>query len=1393
MIKLNEEQQTAVDSGFRTNDNKHHILVSAAAGSGKTTLLTERVMRLIKDGVDIDRLLIVTFTEDAAKHMRDKIEERLINELKEDNGNKHLQEQLAKIDSADITTINAFTNKIVRDYYYCFDNVDPLFNIQPSDSLADDRMRNRVWKQTIRSWEADLDEYTPADNPKRILLESLTSNYKDDSLKEAIFDLYDFLSSLDAPEAWVKEKGQNAWNAWVLLKPFAKKYLSDMEKVDSDAFLKKIDDINNYYDQNDIGDSKKEKGTGFKTARSNDKYIGEYIKRQIKLAKLITEGKKDELSIAYNEYSDYVKDNNLSNSILSHGKVKADTTKRFYGFPNIPNEDGSIPEKDEFDAECDKFKNQYKEIKGIATFSKPTSGKQLNFSMIINNINIEDSVLINQDFLGLYKAFKDNYEAEKAKYNVKGYSDLERDVQWLLANNDTVKKELQTKYQEVIIDEYQDTNSLQDSFLMTIAEKNWDSLSDEVGTEGYSFMVGDVKQSIYEFRHADPTVFMKKEREFKKDEDKAVITLPTNYRSREEIINQVNNVFEQVMAGNDEKQLQYGEDEKLRYGHEYDDYKNQPNILEPFKFKKVIDSEDKAVDEARLLVHDIKKLIDDHKLVYDRSQKKVRPIRYSDIAVLSRSMTHVDDYLKSLKDNDIPYVVKRDDGFFERHEIEVTMAWLRALNDSRDNVDMVAILRSLVYGVNEQELAFMKVLQDNQGGNSGKFSANWSINLILNAQSSDASDKSPVEIAKEFSSDEDFYGNLKAKLEKFRADLNYLSSLVSFKKPSELYTELLQRTSLIDYYLTTPHGEEKRLNLLGLGNYIKDLEESGIGNLNELINTIDTTDDNTINKVTQIIPKNSQNNITISTIHGAKGLEYPVVFLVNTDQEFNFSNSDSVRKNKDYGLAVSSYQLDSESQPDIPIYEKVYNTTIILKSINDEETREEEKRMLYVAMTRAEQSLEIIAAEKPKKENSNNKKKKLPKTYLEWLENVPEIKIEEVSVEELDKLAQSDETNVQKQSSQSDDVKIVEEKQVEYDDTASEINATSRITDKGFKNMMIKQLDYHVESIEKLANAMPLSDSSQAKETAVDARDLGTDVHLIFERLNLAEPINKQTVQDEVQELMDQGLISSELAKVINDEFIDGVVGLYKTKLGQQILKSSSVEREKPFTAMIQAKFLMDNDELADDDLVIVHGKIDGLFYDEQRHGWVIFDYKTDKNLDEDKVKKERYPAQLVLYKRAFEQATNKKVVGLYLYGIRNQQVFKIGEGNQPEETGFEFKKYSAEDNERYTAVSNSPKYKQVLDEYREYVAMLSPKSSDKSMSYRDYMVKIVLIYEDCYHELPDELLSLSFIKKMAALKDLPGFAEFNQDEDSFYQAAINQFIIFAKNKYNDELSRLLK
>lgn len=1387
MIKLNEEQRNAVNSGFHTNDNKHHILVSAAAGSGKTTLLTERVMRLIKDGVDIDRLLIVTFTEDAAKHMRDKIEERLIEELKDDDGNEHLRDQLAKIDSADITTINAFTNKIVRDYYYCFDNVDPLFNIQPSDSLADDRMRNRVWKQTIRSWEADLDEYTPADNPKRILLESLTSNYKDDSLKEAIFDLYDFLSSLDAPEAWVKEKGQNAW---VLLKPFAKKYLSDMEKVDSDAFLKKIDDINNYYDQNEIDDSKK--STGFKDVRSNEKYIGEYIKRQIKLAKLITEGKKDELSIAYNEYSDYIKDNNLSNSILSYGKISADKTK-FNGFPNIPNEDGSIPEKGEFDAEFNKFKAQYTEIKGIATFNKPTSSTPLNFSEIINNINIEGNVLINQEFLGLYKAFKDNYEAEKAKYNVKGYSDLERDVQWLLANNDTVKKELQTKYQEVIIDEYQDTNSLQDSFLMTIAEKNWDSLKDEVGTEGYSFMVGDVKQSIYEFRHADPTVFMKKEREFKKDNDKAVITLPTNYRSREEIIDQVNNVFKQVMAGNDENQLRYGEDEKLRYGHEYDDYKEQSNILDPFKFKKVVDSEDKAVDEARLLTHDIKELIDSHKLVYDRGQKEIRPIRYSDIAVLSRSMTHIDDYLKSLKDNDIPYVVKRDDGFFKRHEIEVAMAWLRALNDSRDNVDMVAILRSPVYGVNEQELAFMKVLQDNQGGKSGKFSANWSINLILNAQSSDASDKSPVEIAKEFSSDEDFYGNLKAKLEKFRADLNYLSSLVSFKKPSELYTELLQRTSLIDYYLTTPHGEEKRLNLLGLGNYIKDLEESGIGNLNELINTIDTADDKVINKVTQIIPKNSRNNVTISTIHGAKGLEYPVVFLVNTDQEFNFSNSDSVRKNKDYGLAVSSYQLDSESQPDIPIYEKVYNTTIILKSINDEETREEEKRMLYVAMTRAEQSLEIIAAEKPKKENSNNKKKKLPKTYLEWLENVPEIKIEEVSVEELDKLAQSDETDVQKQSSQSDDVKIVEEKQVEYDDAASEINATSRITDKGFKNMMIKQLDYHVESIEKLTDAVPLADSSQNEEADIDARDLGTDVHLIFERLNLAEPINKQTVQDEVQALMDQGLISSELAKVINDEFIDGIVGLYKTKLGQEILNSSSVEREKPFTAMIQAKFLMDNDELADDDLVIVHGKIDGLFYDKQRDGWVIFDYKTDKNLDEDKVKKERYPAQLVLYKRAFEQATNKKVVGLYLYGIRNQQVFKISEGDQPEEAGFEFKKYSARNNERYTAVSNSPKYKQVLDEYMEYEAMLSPESSGKSKSYRNFMVKIILIYEDYYHELPSDLLSLSFIKKMAALKNLPGFAEFNQDENRFYQAAINQFIIFAKNKYNDELSRLLK
>ena len=721
MIKLNEEQQTAVNSGFRTNDNKHHILVSAAAGSGKTTLLTERVMRLINDGVDIDRLLIVTFTEDAAKHMRDKIEERLINELKEDNGNEHLQEQLAKLDSADITTINAFTNKIVRDYYYCFDNVDPLFNIQPSDSLADDKMRNRVWKQTIQEWTADLDEHTPADNPKRILLESLTSNYKDDSLKESIFDLYDFLSSLDAPEKW-----ENNIN------------IEQLEKIIEDGFIKpscdRLDEQLSKINLEIDNEEEAEPIQLFKTRYADIKFNIDLLKNK----------KSDEQP-----------------KIIDLRKGKRLKTPEWKENQNI--------------------------LKDINNDLKKAF--QMNLSDL-EGVNSQ-----NHTFLELYNLFKCNYEAEKAKYNVKGYSDLERDVQWLLANNDTVKKELQTKYQEVIIDEYQDTNSLQDSFLMTIAEKNWDSLNDEVGTEGYSFMVGDVKQSIYEFRHADPTVFMKKEREFKKD--KAVITLPTNYRSREEIIDQVNNVFEQVMAGNDENQLQYGEDEKLRYGHEYDDYKNQPNILEPFKLKKVIDSEDKAVDEARLLTHDIKELIDNHKLVYDRGQKEIRPIRYSDIAVLSRSMTHIDDYLKSLKDNDIPYVVKRDDGFFKRYEIEVAMAWLRALNDSRDNVDMVAILRSPVYGVNEQEFAFMKVLQDNQGGKSGRFSANWSINLILNDKSSETGDKSAVEIAEEFSNDEDFYNDLKVKLEKFRADLNYLNSIVSFKKPSELYAELLKRKHTI--------------------------------------------------------------------------------------------------------------------------------------------------------------------------------------------------------------------------------------------------------------------------------------------------------------------------------------------------------------------------------------------------------------------------------------------------------------------------------------------------------------------------------------------------------------------------------------------------------------------
>lgn len=1262
MTNLNEQQQKAVES------NEKNIVVAASAGTGKTTVLVERVLRkILNENIDLNRMLILTFTEAAAENMKNRLEKALREEKEKNDADKaRIDEQLEQLQTANISTIDAFINKLVQKYSYNL-GIDPEYKILNSD-IAKQKLRNQAYDQVINNFSDETNQ------DRQLLFQLMTENNEDKNLKKALFKFYEFLGSLEDKDSWIeknavsKEEFKQQYfgsifgfiktnrgriqklskylddhyvDRWEQIKPLLKatpqkvinQFIVYKPLLDKLSHADNFDEIKEILSSLDMSGISKIIGFGNSTYKGIPVYLTdmvnetEYMDKSLgEIGNCLKRKKFDNVKFqqeleSFNErllplYEKMVSEiENTDYEGEEYGELAAKKLKNITEGKQQHSERLKIcQEISEFFANGAQSSENKLEM---PTFPKKYFSDSLDTkdAFLANNLDIlaflytkmtsdieeilEQQIGLRTEFLNLYRDFVDCYEKIKQQQNVFEYSDLSKKALELLKEeNSPAVSELQNRLDEIIIDEYQDTNRLQESIFQTIA-----------GDKVKRFSVGDAKQSIYAFRQADYTVFLEK---IKSADDKSLITLETNYRSRQPVIAEINKIFGNIMTEENDG-IDY-QKEQIAYGNVYEDYEapSDDEKLNPFEIVALEKGQDLTGSEtqAKEIVNRIRQMMKEKK-VYDRKKKSIRKMEYRDFAIISRSWIHSEDYLKALKLAGIPYKVSRSDQFLEKPEIRIAVSYLKALTNTRDDIAIVALLHSPLYGLNERELAFMRTLQ------KGSFYG------LVHKTLKEDDEKLADEAAAFGLGGADFINSLAAKLEKFKHDFELLHSLAYTTKPSDLVSYMLGETDIVSVFQALPQGEARRANLNGLANYVRELEEDGITSLSEITDVLTSNKDG---KLDEINENTDDNVVSFTTIHGSKGLEFPVVFLIETQSSGKSNNTDNVKFNRqdgmffkelkvsDLGNGIKEYEIDGE----------------FLKSLdlNDEEELEK-KRLLYVALTRTEQSLQILACKSDKNDKNS---------YLSMISQGEGIKTE-FSPSDFPADSKNEAKNRQAETDPAFDGKeFVYAHQVE-----NQSKLISPATDvKG-----------NFSASDEIEWSKHYAGEKEEQEQSVSADELGTAVHLIFERLNLAK-VSEKDVQKEAADLCDQGFFSRDVLEVINEKFVKGIASLYQTNVGQKLCRSTNVKREFPVNVLIKAS----QDE--DDDFSIVHGIIDAMFFDEEENAWTLLDYKTDINLDGKKVKEEHYDGQLRLYAQALE-AMGEKVSACFLYGVRHNDLFKIG------------------------------------------------------------------------------------------------------------------------------------
>lgn len=1274
--QLTPEQQAAIATSGQ------NILVAASAGSGKTKVLVERVIKKIKeDRINISKLLVLTFTEAAAKEMKDRIQQALRDELEqarlaEQQGqhNAHddvvyFTEQLLALNVANISTIDGFCSRIVKRYYYLLKDLDPGYRMLTGD------METRLLKEEV--WDQVREDYyrlptNPAERESYEAFAKLTRNFinsrnMDDSLTEIVFDLHRFAQVNPNPEAWLDHL-KNDYQADVadvtelpqyqeIVKPFLKQQIKVMEQQ-----WQKAKAILDEHDTIKAADHEKLE-EGLFTIKTD-------LIEKLKEA-LMREAKWDEIRAVF--------------------PPKMPTFA-----PNNKFEEKEIIEKLELIVKEDTKPS----ITGII---KKLKGEWFNLDNATILAQQKQAQAIVEKLQEVVKRFSLAYQQAKRDKKLLDFSDLEHLSLAILKSEQghLIKETLTANYAEIMIDEYQDTNALQEEIITQLASID----------PGNVFMVGDVKQSIYRFRLADPSLFTDKYEAYAKtDSINKRIILADNFRSSENIVNFTNLLFSQLMDKT-VGEIVYDEAAQLKYGAGayYPKEVNFPVELLAYTGPKEasarkLTKEEKIDAQIQIISQRIKKMLDNKEEVYDKKMGEMRPIKPSDIAIISRTKTNNNRLVTAFKEANIPVVVGEDPTYFETTELQIMLSLLKIIDNPHQDIPLVAVLRSPIVNLDENDLAYLRI-----NHKTGEYFS------------------ALTKFAQQTPTDE-YAAKMQAKVSYFLEMLESLRKTARQNKLSTLIWEIYQQTGLLDYVGGLRGGEQRQANLHALYERANAYEESSYKGLFQFLKLIESLEGQK-NEFTAGVMKSDKEAVQLMTIHGSKGLEFPVVFLFDMNRGFNVQDLDKLAVvDKDYGVGIQMMDLDTR------VRDKTLNfKTIAELSLN--KLAAEHMRLLYVAITRAEQRLIVVGSynnfaeltDEWTKSNQDNELilnpiyRRNTKNFMGWigmcLARTKQIQekeqFSEVNKQTVfnDTLADFHANFVVNLISEEDLTAAASQTKQTAADWLAEQDSRAGIT-PAMRQVVKKVLNYHyphhqltqttgyqaVSEIKDLfadpilhelpnCNLTPEAvslapdkpnrymNSSLAKpkflqgERKVTAAEKGTAMHLLLQKLDIRKKPTFASVKKLLAEQIANNLISPAVAKALDLQMI---IDFYNSKLGEKILAHpEALKRETPFSLLYPAKELFaqikaDNPE--NSDKVLIHGVIDGyLVLDDEV---ILFDYKTNKlpkrgeaNFEEKlAATKAQYEGQLTLYALALESILGRPVTHKYLYLLDNNELVELGE-----------------------------------------------------------------------------------------------------------------------------------
>lgn len=1239
MVKWTKEQEKAIYT--KGSD----VLVAAAAGSGKTAVLVERIIQKLldkQDPVDIDSLLVVTFTNAAAQEMRNRVGVALEKALVGDPSSIHLKRQLSLLQRASISTLHSFCLDIVKRYAYLLD-IDPNFRI--ADNMEADLMQQEVIDDLFEEWYGKEGE---EQDRFFAVVDRFSSDRSDIDVEQLILKIYTFSIQNPWPDVWLDQVS----DAYMLQEDWEEQDLPWLDLIKREI----VDQFSAMQQEMDVA---------MKLARENDgpfQYV-DTIEEDMKLLK--------DARANLHSWDDL-------QTFMAKSKFGRLSGKR---------------------TECNEDKK--KRVQAIRNSYKDRWGK-LASTYFMRNLaghvqDMRELAPVIKQLTELVKEFRNRFTKLKTEKAVVDFSDLEHYCLRLLMDEQStnekilpssVAKQMQNQFTEVLVDEYQDTNLVQETILQLVSNQE---------EYGNMFMVGDVKQSIYRFRHAEPSLFIEKYKHFAMQEDPGVrIDLARNFRSREQVLVGANYIFRQIL---DEKlgEINYDTDAELIYANKmydtlpYADENPELIIIDREQTDTHEENEDedenyldleKAQLEARAYAQKIKQWIGTDETasmqVVDADTKVQRSIRYRDIVILLRSMSWAPVIVDELKQQGIPVYAELSTGYFDAIEVKVMISYLKTIDNPRQDIPLASVLKSPIVGLNEDELAKIRLADP-------KHSYYDALKKYVATTNNDTAERIStfLEAVKRY---------------RIAARQGALSDLI---------WQIYRESGYYDYVGGIPGGRQRQANLRALFDRARGYETTSFRGLFRFLRFIERMEERGDDLGAAKALSEQEDVVRIMTIHKSKGLEFPVVIVGALDKQFNLQDLNKrYLLHKDLGFA--SHYIDPVKRITYP--------TLYFQALKSEALREqlaEEMRVLYVALTRAKEKLVMIS-------NVNSFEKKITKwqtmvehaewvlpahfrgeskTYLDWVgpalirhEAAEALRTEELSDTVLDEIRVdpskwtitimhgSELTNIADESKEKDEklkdnLEKWQQVKVDSEELASYVEHRLQFQ-YGYEQATHSRAKQTVTEIKRQQEMKDAYSSDQMvhhdwtpivrrpnfmqKEKTFSAAEKGTALHTVMQHI----PFQKQWTMNEIKEftqsLVDREILRQEAADVIDAE---AIASFFKSDIALYMMEVDKLYREVPFSLTLQAKDIYANWEGEQSEQVLIQGVLDCVVPTE--NGWIIVDYKTDTirgEVSDDMIikLKQRYEVQMNLYRHAIEEIWQQPVTDVYLYFFDKQLLVKV-------------------------------------------------------------------------------------------------------------------------------------